>query len=93
MDGNVFQERGFWKEPNPILIQDGAIGRIVKGHKGNVEFSRTYFVPAELANQKYPMNGKLVVRLCDNQICSLPQKVLFHSVIEVKKYPTDEGPQ
>ena len=91
MDEHVFEERGVWKEPNPILIQDGAIGKMVKGHKGNVEFSRTYFVPDELANKKYSLKGKLVVRSCDNQICSLPQNFPFWSVIQVKKHPEARG--
>ena len=85
MDENTFKEQGFWKESNPVLIQDAAIGRMVKGHKGNVEFSQTYLVPIELANKKYFLNGKLVVRACDNKVCSLPQELPFRSVIEVKK--------
>ena len=87
MDQNIFKEQGFWKESNPVLIQDGAIGRMVKGHKGNVEFSRTYLVPVELVNKKYFLNGKLVVRSCDNQVCSFPQKIPFRSLLQVKKYP------
>ena len=87
MDEHVFKEQGAWKEPNPILIQDGAIGRIVKGHKGNIEFSRTYLVPVELTNKKDFINGKLVVRSCDNQVCSLPQKLPFRSVVQVQKHP------
>lgn len=85
LDEHVFKEQDVWKEPNPVLIRDGAIGKMVKGHRGNVEFSRTYLVPFGLAGNKYPLIGKLVVRACDNQVCSLPQKFPFHSVIQVEK--------
>ena len=87
MDKSVFREQDVWKEPKPVLIRDGAVGKIVKGHKGNIEFSRTYFVPKNLDENKYPLKGKLIVRTCDNKICSLPQELSFRSVIQVKKNP------
>ncbi|SVB30322.1 uncharacterized protein METZ01_LOCUS183176, partial [marine metagenome] len=72
IDENVFQAKGVWKEPKPVLIQDGAVGRIVNGHKGNVEFSRTFLVPPKVEVDKYSIHGKLIFRACDNQICTLP---------------------
>ena len=83
IDENVFRAKGVWKEPKPVLIQDGAVGRIVNGHKGNVEFSRTYLVPAEVEVDKHSINGKLIFRACDNHICTLPQELPFHASILV----------
>ena len=87
MDENVFKGQGVWKEPKPVLIRDGAVGKIVKGHKGNIEFSRTYLVPNNLDDNKYSLTGKLVVRTCNNKVCGLPKELPFHSVIQVKKHP------
>jgi DsbC/DsbD-like thiol-disulfide interchange protein len=83
IDENVFRKKGAWKESKPVLIQDGAVGRIVNGHKGNVEFSRTYLVPAEVEVDKHSINGKLIFRACDNHICTLPQELPFHASILV----------
>ena len=83
IDENVFREKGVWKEPKPVLIQDEAVGRIVNGHKGNVEFSRTYLVPPKIKVDKYSISGKLIFRACDNHICTLPQELPFHTGIPV----------
>ena len=83
IDKNVFQEKEGWREPESVLIQDGAVGKMVKGHKGNVEFSRTYIVPVDVDIGKYPLNGRLVYRACDNQTCTLPQEFLFNTVLQV----------
>jgi hypothetical protein len=85
IDENVFQEKEVWREPESVLIQDGAVGKMVKGHKGNVEFSRTYIVPVEVDAGTYPLNGKLVYRACDNQVCTLPQEFPFNSVLRVSR--------
>ena len=84
MDENAFMEKNSWKEPKPVFSQDGAVGKTVKGHRGNVEFSRSYKVPLHMVAERYPINGKLVFRACDNQICNLPQEILFHTTIQVK---------
>ena len=86
MDENVFEEQDIWKEPKPVLIRDEAVGKVVKGHKGNIEFSRTYLVPKNLEDNKYFLKGKLVVRTCNNKVCGLPQELPFRSVIQVKKH-------
>ena len=83
IDENVFRKKGDWKESKPVLIQDGAVGRMVNGHRGNVEFSRTYLVPAEVEVDKHSINGKLIFRACDNRICTLPQELPFHASILV----------
>jgi hypothetical protein len=83
IDENVFRKKGAWKESKSVLIQDGAVGRMVNGHKGNVEFSRTYLVPAEVEVDKHSINGKLIFRACDNHICTLPQELPFHASILV----------
>ena len=83
IDENVFRKKGAWKESKPVLIQDGAVGRIVNGHKGNVEFSRTFLVPPKVEVDKYTIHGKLIFRACDNQICTLPQELPFQTGIRV----------
>ena len=83
LDENIFQAKGAWKEPKPVLIQDEAVGRIVNGHKGNVEFSRIFLVPPKVEIDKYSMHGKLLFRACDNQICTLPQELPFQASILV----------
>ena len=85
IDKNVFQEKSAWKEPKPVLIQDEAVGRIVNGHKGNVEFSLSYVVPLKVRVDKHSISGKLIFRACDNQICTLPQELPFHTDIFVTK--------
>ena len=83
IDENVFRAKGVWKEPKPVLISDGAVGRIVNGHKGNVEFSRTFLVPPKVEVDKYSIHGKLLFRACDNQSCTLPQELPFQTGILV----------
>ncbi len=83
IDENAFQEQDGWREPESVLIKDDAIGEMVKGHKGNVEFSRTYSVPVDVEAGKYPIKGRLVYRACDNQICTLPQEFPFNTSLQV----------
>ncbi len=83
IDENVFQEQGAWKEPEPALIQDEAVGKMVKGHKGNVEFSLTYSVPVDVDAGKYPLKGRLIYRACDNHICTLPQEFPFSTTLQI----------
>jgi DsbC/DsbD-like thiol-disulfide interchange protein len=83
MNENAFQEQGTWQEPEPVLIQDEAVGKMVKGHKGNVEFSKTFNVPVDIEAGNYLIKGRLVYRACDNQICTLPQKFLFNSSVQI----------
>ena len=83
IDENPFQEQEGWREPESVLIQDEAIGEMVKGHKGNVEFSRTYSVPVDVEAGKYPIKGRLVYRACDNQVCTLPQEFPFNTTLQV----------
>ena len=83
MDKNNFQEQGDWKGPDPILIKDGALGKLVKGHKGRIEFSKTYLVPISVVPKVYSLTGNLVFRACNNQVCTLPRKFPFNTEIEV----------
>ena len=83
IDENPFQEQERWREPESMLIQDEAIGEMVKGHKGNVEFSRTYSVPLDIVTGQYPIKGRLIYRACDNQICTLPQEFPFNTTLQV----------
>ncbi|MFT4579211.1 MAG: DsbC/DsbD-like thiol-disulfide interchange protein [Nitrospinales bacterium] len=85
IDENVFQEQEGWREPEPVLIHDEAVGEMVKGHKGNVEFSRNYNVPVDVETGKYLLKGRLLYRACDNQICTLPQEFPFNADLQVSR--------
>lgn len=85
MDENVFQDQEGWQEPEPSLIQDEAIEKMVKGHKGNVEFSKVYSVPVDVEAGKYPIKGRLVYRACDNKLCTLPQEFPFNVILQITR--------
>jgi DsbC/DsbD-like thiol-disulfide interchange protein len=83
MNENAFQEQKTWQEPKPVLIQDEAVGKMVKGHKGNVEFSKTFNVPVDIEAGNYLIQGRLVYSACDNQICTLPQELPFNTSLHI----------
>jgi DsbC/DsbD-like thiol-disulfide interchange protein len=83
MNENAFQEQKTWQEPEPVLILDEAVGKMVKGHKGNVEFSKIFNVPVDIEAGNYLIKGRLVYRACDNQICTLPQEVPFNTSLHI----------
>jgi DsbC/DsbD-like thiol-disulfide interchange protein len=83
IDENAFQEQEAWREPEPVLIQDDAVGEMVKGHKGNVEFSKFFYVPVDIETGHYLIKGRLVYRACDNQICTLPQEFSFNTSLQI----------
>ena len=82
-DENVFQEQEIWQESEPVLIQDEAVGKMVKGHQRNVEFSKTFNVPIDIEAGNYLIKGRLVYRACDNHICTLPQKFPFDTSLQI----------
>ena len=86
MDKNNFQEQSEWKGPDPVLIKDGALDKIVKGYRGRIEFSKTYIVPIGVVPQIYSLTGNIALRACDDQICTLPRKFPFHTEIKVRAY-------
>ena len=80
---NAFQDHEAWQEPKPVLIEDEAVGKVVKGHKGNVEFSKTFNVPVDIETGSHLIKGRLVYRACDNQICTLPQEFPFNARLQI----------
>ena len=86
MDKNNFQDQSDWEGPDPVLIEDGALEKIVKGYRGHIEFSKTYLVPIKMAPQVYSLAGNLVFRACNNQICTLPRKFPFNTEIKVSEH-------
>ena len=83
MDKNNFQEQSGWIGPDPILINDGALGKLVKGYKGHIEISKTYLVPISVTPHMHSLSGNIVFRACHNQTCTLPRKFPFHTKIKV----------
>ena len=83
MDKNNFQDQSDWEGPDPVLIEDGALEKIVKGYRGHIEFSKTYLVPISVTPHMHSLSGNIVFRACDNQTCTLPRKFPFHTKIKV----------
>ena len=77
LDENVFSAEGLWKEPPPKIIMDGALQKIVKAHHGLVDFTRFFHVPDKLESGYHSISGALVVRACDNKVCTLPSEIKF----------------
>ena len=86
VDKNSFQSQDGWKGPDPVLIKDGALGKIVKGYKGHIEFSKTYLVPDNIGTQVHSVAGNIIFRACNNRICTLPRKLPFRKKISVKEH-------
>ena len=86
MDKNSFHSQSDWKGPDPVLIKDGALGKIVKGYKGHIEFSKTYLVPDNIGTQVHSVAGNIIFRACNNRICTLPRKLPFRKKISVKEH-------
>lgn len=80
---NAFEAKGDWIEPEPAIVMDGALNKVVKIHAGAVWFSRTLGVPNHLPPGTYPISGVVEFRACDNRICSLPREVGFQIQFEV----------
>ena len=80
---NLFLGQGKWHEPDPEIILDQALDKVVKTHRGGVEFRRTYLVNAGLKSGIYPIKGIILFRACDNKVCTLPKEIPFHTQMKV----------
>ncbi len=80
---NLFFGQGKWHEPDPEIILDRALDKVVKSHRGGVEFRRTYLVNAGLKPGIYPINGIIRFRACDNKVCTLPKGIPFNTKMKV----------
>ncbi len=80
---NVFEVKGHWIEPEPVITLDGAIDKVVKVHQDAVRFSRNLKVPSHLKPGTYSISGAIEFRACDNKICSLPKKAGFQTQFRV----------
>jgi DsbC/DsbD-like thiol-disulfide interchange protein len=80
---NLFLGQGKWHEPDPEIILDQALDKVVKTHRGGVEFRRTYLVNAGLKSGIYPINGIIRFRACDNKVCTLPKEIPFSTKMRV----------
>ena len=80
---NLFLGQGKWHEPDPEIILDQALDKVVKTHRGGIEFRRTYLVNAGLKSGIYPIKGIILFRACDNKVCTLPKEIPFHTQMKV----------
>jgi DsbC/DsbD-like thiol-disulfide interchange protein len=84
-DENVFKTAGKWMEPQPAIILDEALDKVVKVHKSSVRFHRNLVVPDSLSPGEYTISGRIEFRACDNTICTLPREVEFKTRFRVSK--------
>ncbi|MFQ5449265.1 MAG: hypothetical protein ACE5E9_01480 [Nitrospinaceae bacterium] len=80
---NIFPPRGPWREPEPEIIKDRALDKVVRTFHGTVEFIRVLGVPKDLEPGLYSIAGHVVFRACDNKICNLPSKIPFAAQVRV----------
>lgn len=83
LEDNLFHSLGGWEESRPRLIMDQVLKKMVKTHAGMAQFHQWQVVPEQLKPGKYPLQGSLVYRICDNKTCSLPKTLRFKTWIEV----------
>lgn len=83
LEKNPFTPLGKWRESQPEISADGVLKTMVKTHKELAEFSLAFVVPREAASGLSVISGTLVYRLCDNKICTLPQKISFKTFLRV----------
>ncbi|MBT3921230.1 MAG: hypothetical protein HOF21_01520 [Nitrospina sp.] len=83
IEDNVFQSVEYWKESSTHLIQDDAQAKMVKGHIAHAEFQNFFDVPELIKPGSYSINGKLLYRACDNNLCTLPQSLPFITRLQV----------
>ena len=72
-----------WKESNPEIVWDGALGRVVKTHQQMVEFSRRYSAVKLISSGSHKIRGNIVFRACNNKVCNLPKKISYGAKIDV----------
>ncbi len=82
-NSDTFVAHGLWKEPNPEIAWDGALGRVVKTHQQMVEFSRRYSAVKLLSLGSYKIRGNIILRACNNKVCNLPRKIPYETKINV----------
>ncbi len=82
-NSDIFVAHGLWKEPNPEIAWDGALGRVVKTHQKIVEFSRRYSAVKLLSSGPHKIRGDIVFRACNNKVCNLPRKIPYKTKINI----------
>ena len=83
LEETPFTPLGKWKESPPELTADGVLKTVVKTHEELAEFSLGFAVPQDAAPGLAVISGTLVYSLCDNKICTLPQKIVFKTFLRV----------
>ena len=83
LDSDMFISSGFWEEPIPTIVWDGALERVVKTHKQAVEFRRWYHAVESLDSGFYKIKGSIVFRACNNKVCNLPRRLFYEARIKV----------
>ncbi len=84
VEDGAFASNGPWRENDPQVAFDGALGRAIKVHRREAEFQRSYQVPRSLPPGVHALAGSLWFRACDNKVCTMPQELGFEAAIEIK---------
>ncbi len=77
LEDELLEGAGDWQESATRLIQDDAQEKQVKAHTRIAEFHKDFQVPKNFSLGNYSINGKLIYRACDNNLCTLPQSLPF----------------
>ncbi len=89
VDDGAFAPSGPWRENDPQVVFDGALGRAIKIHRHEAEFQRAYEAPQSLPPGAHSLAGRLWFRACDNKVCTMPQELGFETTVEIE----DSGPE
>jgi len=84
VEDGAFASSGPWRENDPKVAFDGALGRAIKVHRHEAEFHRSYQVPQSLPPGAHALAGSLWFRACDNKVCTMPQELGFEAAIEIE---------
>lgn len=78
-----FLQVGKWKESPPQMTMDRVLQKMLRVHKGIVEFHRGLIVPEDLEPGIFPIQGTMNYRVCNNKVCTLPQELDFQTLVRV----------
>jgi len=76
-------EREEITESKPKKILDQAFDLSLEVHENDFWIKKGYQVPPDMKKGDYQLEGYLSYQICDNKICSLPQKKKFGGILHV----------
>jgi hypothetical protein len=80
---NQFLPVGGWNESQPTIRVDKVLQKVLKTHESMVDFVHEFQVPDSVTQGSFSLKGEVIYRVCDNNVCSLPQKMPFTSKVQI----------